>query len=53
MNAESTAMFTTALTIVICLAVAGTLYTLFSPLLEGDKLKKRMKSVSTERDSPS
>jgi len=50
MNPESTAMFTTALTIVICLAVAGTLYTLVAPLLEGDKLKKRMNSVANERE---
>jgi tight adherence protein C len=32
------------------LAVGGTLYSLVIPLIEGDKLKSRMKSVALERD---
>jgi len=51
MGAESLAMFRTVLIVVVCLAAAGTLYTLLAPLLEGDKLKKRMNSVANERDS--
>jgi len=43
MGAESIAMFQNA-------AVVATLYTIFSPMLEGDKLKKRMDSVSKARD---
>jgi len=50
MNPESLEMFRTVLTAVICLAVAGTLYTLLAPILEGDKLKKRMHSVANERN---
>lgn len=51
MNAQSQAMFTNALSGIIVLLVIGTLYTLLSPLLEGDKLKKRMNSVSSTRDN--
>jgi len=36
---------------VLSVMVAGTAFTLLSPLLEGDKLKKRMNSVSTTRDA--
>lgn len=50
MNAESLEMFRTILTAVVCLAAVGTLYTLVAPLLEGDKLKKRMGAVSNERE---
>ncbi len=35
---------------VIALMVVGTVYTLMVPLLEGDKMRKRMKSVSSARD---
>ena len=34
----------------LALMVVGTMYTLIMPLLEGDNMKKRMKSVSTARD---
>lgn len=51
MNPESLAMFRTALTLVVCLAAVGTLYTLLAPVLQGDKLKKRMGAVSNERES--
>ena len=50
MNPESAAMFQNVLYGVITLLVVGTVYTLVAPLLEGDKLKSRMKSVSTARD---
>ena len=50
MNPESAAMVSTALSGIIVLLVVGTLYTLISPMLEGDKLKKRMSSVSSARD---
>lgn len=36
---------------VLALLVAITAYTLFVPLLEGDKMRKRMKSVSSARDA--
>lgn len=51
MNPESLDMFRTVLTLVVCLASVGTLYTLLAPLLQGDKLKKRMSAVSDERDT--
>jgi len=35
---------------VLALMVMGTLYNLLVPMLEGDKMKKRMKSVSSARD---
>lgn len=50
MGGESITMFQNAAYIVVALLVAGTLFTLLSPLLEGDKLKKRMNSVSVARD---
>ena len=50
MSAESIAMFQNASYLVVALLVVATLYTIFSPLLEGDKLKKRMDSVSKTRD---
>jgi len=37
--------------LVVALLVAATLYIIFSPLLEGNKLKKRMDSVSKARES--
>ena len=51
MESESITMFQNAAYGLLALLVVGTLYTIISPLLEGDKLKKRMSSVSTERDS--
>jgi len=51
MNPESVAMFQNAAYLVITGLVIATLYTILSPLLEGDKLKKRMNSVSTARDN--
>ena len=50
MGAESIAMFQNAAYLVVALLVAATLYTILSPLLEGDKLKKRMDSVSKARE---
>lgn len=50
MNPESAAMIQTAASGVIALLVVGTIYTLLSPMLEGDKLKTRMKSVSAARE---
>jgi len=37
--------------LVLTMMVVGTAYSLLTPLLEGDKMRKRMKSVSTERDA--
>lgn len=51
MGSESITMFQNAAYALIALLLVGTLYTLLSPLLEGDKLKKRMSSVSTEREN--
>ncbi len=50
MNPESAAMFQNVLYAFISILVVGTIYTLVAPLLEGDKLKSRMKSVSSARD---
>ena len=36
---------------ILALMVVGTAYSLLVPLLEGDKMRKRMKSVSTQRDA--
>ncbi|CAN5345871.1 type II secretion system F family protein [soil metagenome] len=38
------------ITILVALSAFATILTLTAPMLEGDKLKSRMKSVSTERD---
>jgi len=51
MGAESIAMFQNAAYIVVAILVVMTFYTIFSPMLEGDKLKKRMDSVSSARDT--
>lgn len=51
MNPESAAMFQTALYGIVSISVMATLYMLISPLLEGDKLKKRMSSVADTRES--
>ena len=50
MGAESIAMFQNAAYLVVSFLVVATLYTIFSPLLEGDKLKKRMDSVAKARE---
>ncbi len=50
MGAESIALFQNAAYIVVTLLVVATLYTILSPILEGDKLKKRMESVATARE---
>ena len=50
MGAESIAMFQNVAYLVVSLLVVATLYTIFSPLLEGDKLKKRMDSVAKARE---
>lgn len=51
MGAESIALFQNAAYLVVTLLVVATLYTIFSPMLEGDKLKKRMDSVASARDA--
>ncbi len=50
MNPESAAMFENAFMAILALLVVGTIYTIVSPMLEGDKLKKRMNSVSDARE---
>ncbi len=50
MSAESIAMFQNASYLVVSLLVVATLYTIFSPMLQGDKLKKRMDSVAKARE---
>lgn len=51
MNPESLAMFKMVLTAIVMLAGVGTVYTLLSPLLEGNQLKKRMGGVANEREN--
>ncbi|WP_026942372.1 type II secretion system F family protein [Hellea balneolensis] len=50
MGAESVAMFQNAAYLVVACLVVATLYTIFAPMLEGDKLKKRMDSVASARE---
>ena len=50
MNPESITMFQNAAYLLVTGLVIATLYTIINPLLEGDKLKKRMDSVSAARD---
>ncbi len=50
MEAESLALFQNAASLIVALLVVATLYTILSPILQGDKLKKRMESVATARD---
>lgn len=50
MNPESAAMFQTALYALVALLSVIAVYTIVSPLLEGDKLKKRMSSVADARE---
>ncbi len=51
MNAGSAELFSNALYAIVALSVVGTLYTLVSPMLQGDQLKKRMDSVADARES--
>jgi len=50
MNPESIVMFQNAAYLLVTGLVIATLYTIINPLLEGDKLKKRMNSVAAARD---
>jgi len=51
MEAGSAEMFVNAAGLLLALMFAATLYTLFAPMLAGDKQKKRMKAVTSERDT--
>jgi len=51
MDAESVALFQNAAYFVVTGLVIATLYTILSPIFQGDKLKKRMESVSSARDN--
>ena len=51
MQAESIVMLQNAAYLLVTGLVILTIYTVVSPLLEGDKLKKRMNSVSSARDN--
>lgn len=51
MSPETLALYQNAISAIIALLVVGTFYTLLQPLLGGDKLKKRMASVATARES--
>ncbi len=50
MDTESALFFQKALHLVVTGSVLATVYMIVSPLLEGDKLKKRMSSVSDARE---
>ena len=50
MPEQSISMFQNAAYAVLSLLVIMTLYTLLNPMFEGDKLRKRMSSVSKTRD---
>jgi len=50
MDPQTSIMLTNTLTAILTLCVVGTLYFLISPMLEGDKLKKRMSSVADARE---
>lgn len=50
MSSESVELFRTALYLIVTLSVVGTIYMVAAPLLEGDKLKKRMGSVADARE---
>ena len=50
MPAESLALLQNFAFLVIALLTVATLYIIFAPILEGDKLKKRMDSVSSARE---
>lgn len=50
MGAESIAMFQNVAYLVVTLMVVATIYTIISPMLEGNKVKKRMDSVANARE---
>lgn len=50
MPAESVALFQNAAYLVISILAVASLYIIFAPILEGDKRKKRMASVSNARE---
>jgi len=50
MPAETIALFQNVGYLVISILLVITLYTIFSPILEGDKLKRRMASVANARE---
>lgn len=51
MDSESMALFANILAGGIALLIVATIYTVVSPMLVGDKQKKRMKAVTSERDT--
>jgi tight adherence protein C len=51
MDAELAQSLRTALNAIVAISVVATVYTLVSPMLEGDKLKKRMASVADTRET--
>jgi|GEM_PF-5393198 len=51
MEAGTVEMYTTAGSLLVALMFAATMYTVFAPMLAGDKQKKRMKAVTSERDT--
>ena len=50
MTPESIALFTNAGYLIISLLLVCTLYIIFEPILQGDKIKKRMESVTSARE---
>lgn len=50
MNPESVALIQTVSSGIIALLVVATIYTVLSPYLQGDNLKKRMSSVASARE---
>jgi len=51
MSPESAALFSNAAYLVISGLLVLTLYVVFEPMLQGDKVKKRMESVASARDN--
>lgn len=51
METQTATHFQTALSLGIAVLVALTLYTVLAPLLSGDSTKKRMKAVTSERET--
>ncbi len=50
MDPQSVALFQNAAYLIVTLLVVATIYTIVAPILEGDKLKKRMDSVANARE---
>ena len=50
MTPESIALFTNAGYLIVSLLLVCTLYIIFEPILQGDKIKKRMDSVTSARE---